>query len=211
MPVTSDDSAVSTDAIVTIPNLLTLLRLLLVPFFLWSLTIPGAEGIGAGILVLSGITDYLDGVIARRTGQVSRLGQILDPLVDRITVIAVLLGLAVQAIVPWWLVGALLAREAMLLALVPLLRRHGLLALPVHYLGKAATFALFWAFPLVLVGSSTLPGHPIAHVLGWAALLWGLGLYWYAGLLYVDQAIRIARSAGARSGSPTLPPAGRDN
>lgn len=182
------------DRVLTVPNALSVLRLLLIPVFLWLVLAAEADLWGVFVLAVSGITDWLDGVVARRTGQITRVGQILDPLVDRLTIAATLLGLALRSLIPWWLVGVLVLRELVLLALVPALRRHGLTALPVHYLGKAATFALFWGFPFVLVGAGTARWEQVLGCLGWAFVIWGTALYWYAAVLYIDQARRVLRA-----------------
>jgi len=185
------------DRILTIPNALSVLRLALIPVFLWLVLAEQADLAGVAVLTISGITDWADGVIARRTGQATRLGRLLDPLVDRLTIAATLIGLALRDLVPWWLVGLLVARELLLLALVPALRRRGLIALPVHYLGKAATFALYWGFPFVLVGAGTADWEQVLGALGWAFVIWGTALYWYAALLYLDQARRVLRAQPA--------------
>lgn len=186
------------DRILTIPNALSVLRLALIPVFLWLVLAEQADLAGVAVLTVSGITDWADGVIARRTGQTTHLGRLLDPLVDRLTIAATLIGLALRDLVPWWLVGLLAARELLLLALVPALRRRGLIALPVHYLGKAATFALYWGFPFVLVGAGTAEWEQILGALGWAFVIWGTALYWYAALLYLDQARRVLRALPGR-------------
>jgi cardiolipin synthase len=135
--------------------------------------------------------DWLDGAIARATGQTSRLGAMLDPLADRLYIAATLLGLAVRSIIPWWLVALLVLRELMLLALVPLLRRRGILTLPVTVTGKAATFCLMWGFPCLLLGSLSGPIGTAAMACGWAFALWGTGLYWWAGIGYVTTTLRM--------------------
>jgi cardiolipin synthase len=188
------ETRVQTDRVLTIPNLLSFARLLGVPVFLWLVLVPQADGWAFVLLAVSGITDWLDGVIARATGQISRLGQILDPLADRLYIAATLLGLALRGIVPWWLVALLLGRDLLLLCFLPALRRRGLPALPVHFLGKAATFTLLWGFPLVLLGAGTGGLSDLARVLGWAFVIWGTALYWYAGILYVEQAVRVIRA-----------------
>jgi cardiolipin synthase (CMP-forming) len=192
-----DRSSVSTDRIVTVPNLLSLLRLVLVGVFWWLLFADGGSPVrdlwAAGVLVVSGVTDYLDGFIARRFDQVSSLGQLLDPLVDRITIAAVLFGLALRDVIGWWVVIVLLARELVLLMLLPTLRRRGLSALPVHYLGKAATFVLFAGFPLLLAGTGDAVWQTWSLVFGWAFVIWGIALYWYSAALYLEQTVRIAR------------------
>lgn len=179
------------DRILTVPNALSLLRLLLIPVFMWLVLVARADLAAVAVLAVSGVTDWADGAIARRTGQSTRLGRMLDPLVDRLTIAATLIGLALRELVPWWLVGILAARELLLLCLVPLLRRRGLIALPVHYLGKAATFALYWGFPFILVGAGSSDWEQVLGALGWAFVIWGTCLYWYAAVLYVEQARRV--------------------
>ena len=110
--------------------------------------------------MVSGITDYLDGKIARRFGLVSRIGQLLDPLADRLYILATLLGLAYRGVIPWWLVGILVAPRALRHRAAARGPPHGYAALPVHFIGKAATFNLLYAFPLLLLGQiSTTAGH----------------------------------------------------
>ena len=190
---TARDARDGEDRILTVPNALSVLRLLLIPLFLWLILVEQADMAAVVVLAVSGITDWADGLIARTTGQITRLGRLLDPLVDRVTIAATLVGLALRDLIPWWLVGLLVAREVLLLLLVPQLRRHGLIALPVHYLGKAATFALFWGFPFVLVGAGSATWEQVLGALGWAFVIWGTALYWYAALLYVDQLRRIVK------------------
>ena len=191
-----------TDRILTIPNLLTFLRLLGVPLFLWLLLVPEADGWAFLVLAVSGITDYLDGVIARATGQISRLGQLLDPLADRLYTLATLIGLALRAIIPWWLVIVILARDLMLTVVLALLRRRGIVGLPVHYLGKAATFCLMCGFPLLLLGTGAtgtgLSWADLVRDIGWAFAIWGTALYWWAGVLYLEQARRILAAPARR-------------
>lgn len=188
-------SEVQTDRILTIPNLLSFARLLGVPVFLWLILVPHADGWAFVLLLVSGLTDYLDGKIARATGQISRLGTLLDPLADRLYIAATLVGLAIREIVPWWLVVLLLSRDVVLAVVLALLKRRGITGLPVHFLGKAATFNLLYAFPLLLLGDAatgtSFTFADVARVLGWAFAIWGTALYWWAGLLYIAQARRI--------------------
>jgi cardiolipin synthase len=189
---------VQTDRILTIPNVLSFLRLLGVPVFLWLVLVPEADGWAFALLVVSGATDWLDGAIARATGQISRLGQLLDPLADRLYIAATLVGLALRGIIPWWLVVVLLARDVVLAVVLALLKRRGITGLPVHFLGKAATFCLLWGFPLLLLGAgatgTTLTVAEVARDVGWAFAIWGTALYWWAGILYLEQARRILRT-----------------
>jgi len=171
----------------TVPNLLSGLRLLGVPLFLWLVLGPEEDTIALVVLMLSGVTDYLDGYLARRLQQTSKLGEILDPVADRLYILAVVIGLAFREIIPWWVAIILPARDAFLWCLVPFLRTRGYSALPVHYLGKAATFNLLYAFPLLLLGDGDGVLAELAKVFGWAFAIWGIGLYWWAGLLYAWQ------------------------
>jgi len=187
------------DLIWTIPNALSFLRLLGVPLFLWLALGPKADGLALAVLVVSGLTDYLDGKFARAWNQVSRLGALLDPLADRLYIASTLIALSTRGIVPWWLTGFLFARDGVLLALVPLLRRRlGTVALPVHFLGKAATLNLLYAFPFLLLAHGREEAATIARPAGWAFALWGTALYWWAALLYLGQ----ARTLLAGSGQP---------
>ena len=194
------DAEVRTDRILTIPNVLSFARLLGVPLFLWLVLVPEADGWAFVVLAVSGITDYLDGVIARATGQISRLGQLLDPLADRLYTVATLVGLALRTIIPWWLVVVILARDVMLTVVLARLRRRGVVGLPVHYLGKAATFCLMCGLPLLLLGSGAtgagLTFADLARDIGWAFVIWGTALYWWAGLLYLAQARRLLAVPG---------------
>lgn len=180
-----DDEALST-RVWTVPNILSMARLLAVPLFV-ALLLLEYDWWALLILVLSGVTDYLDGKIARHYGLVTRLGQLLDPAADRLYILSTLLGLAWRDIIPWWLVVALLARELMIAALGPLLRRHRLPIPPVHFIGKLATFCLICAFPLILLGVQPAIAGAIVLALGWAFAWWGLALYWTAGAMYVWQ------------------------
>jgi cardiolipin synthase len=172
--------------IVTLPNALSLLRLLGVPFFLW-LVLTERDVLAVAVLMVSGFTDWLDGQIARRWNQMSRVGALLDPAVDRLYILATLVGLTVRGVVPLWLTVALVGRDVLLAATLPVLRRHGYGPLPVHFLGKAATFNLLAGFPLLLLGEGDSVVSQVAHAFGWAFAIWGTALYWWAGVLYVVQ------------------------
>lgn len=180
------------DRILTVPNLISFLRLLGVPLFLWLILGPQADIAAFCVLAIAGATDWFDGFLARALNQRSRLGVLLDPLADRLYIAATLLGLALRGIIPWWLVGLLVARELLLLTTLPALRRSGRVALPVTYVGKSATWALLWGFPCLLLGA--LPGWlgTFALMCGWAWALWGTALYWWAGIRYVQQARAMA-------------------
>lgn len=183
------------DRIWTIPNVLSFLRLLGVPLFLWLVLVPQADVWAFVVLVLAGASDWVDGALARALNQRSKLGILLDPLADRLYIAATLIGLAIRGLVPWWLVIGLAARDVMLLGMVPLLRRHGRLALPVTYVGKAATFCLLWGFPLLLLSGLDSWVGTVALACGWAFALWGTALYWWAGIRYVQQGLQLRADA----------------
>ena len=185
---------VGRDRVLTVPNALSALRLVLVPVFLWLLFGAHANGWAVAILMFSGFSDWADGKIARLVdNQSSRLGELLDPLVDRIYMITVPVALAFYGVVPWWFVLTLLGRDAVLAATLPLLRRRGLTALPVTYLGKAATFALMSGFPWVLLGQWDATWSRVALACGWAFLLWGAALYLWSAVLYLIQVTMVVR------------------
>ena len=180
---------VSTDRVLTVPNLLSALRLLGVPLFLWLLLGPEADGWAVLVLMVSGWTDYFDGKIARRYGLISRVGQILDPLADRLYILSTVVAFGIREIIPVWLLVALLGRDVFIALLLPLLRRRGYGPLPVHFMGKAATYNLLYALPLLLlaVDAGSNPVTTLARPPGWAFTIWGTALYWWAGILYAVQ------------------------
>lgn len=182
--------------VITVPNLLSVLRLLGVPLFLWLLLGPRADGWALIVLMVSGVTDWADGALARRLNQTSELGALLDPAADRLYIVATLFGLMIRHVIPWWLVAVLLLRDVALAATIPALRRRGMNALPVHYLGKAATLNLLYAFPLLLLGSHGGTISAIAKPIAWAFTLWGTALYLWAGGLYLRQFRRIVAAGG---------------
>ena len=191
------------DRILTWPNALSAARLAGVPVFLWLVLGPrSATGdiIAAALLGLAGISDWLDGKLARMLNQTSRLGQLLDPAADRLYIVATVIALAVRGIIPWWLVAVLGVRELVLGVVLAILRRHGWGPLQVSFAGKAATLTLLYAFPLLLLGAHTAVYSEVARIAGWAFAIWGSALYWCAAMLYVEQARRILRGeSGGRS------------
>ncbi|MGN8245594.1 CDP-alcohol phosphatidyltransferase family protein [Cellulomonas soli] len=182
----------------TVPNLISLVRLLLVPVFA-VLIYAGRDATAVLVLAFSGATDWLDGVLARRLGQVSRLGQLLDPAADRLFILVTLVGLAWRGAVPWWLVVVLVLRDVVLTVMLVVLRRAGFGPLPVHLAGKAGTFALLYAFPLLLLSEWADPVGVVCGVVGWAFALWGVGLYWFSAGLYLTQARDLLRSRSPRT------------
>ena len=185
------------DRVVTLPNALSLLRLLGVPVFLWLLLGPHADLVALVVLMVAGATDWLDGKLARALGQTSRLGVLLDPAADRLYILATLSAFVLRDIVPWWLAAVLIGRDLVLGLCIPLLRHHGYAPLPVHYLGKAATFNLLYAFPLLLLADRTDQVGDVARPIGWAFAIWGTALYLWSAALYLIQAGRLIRSPDA--------------
>ena len=193
----------SGDQVWTVPNALSFARLLGVPLFLW-LVLAEHDWWALGILIFAGLSDWLDGKLARMLDQTSRLGTVLDPAADRLYIFATLIGLTVREIVPLWLTLALVAREAFMGLVLLLVRRHGYGSLPVHFVGKAATLSLLYAFPLLLLGDQPGGAGTVAKIIGWSFAIWGTALYWWAAVLYAVQARRLA-PLGRTSGDPAVP------
>jgi cardiolipin synthase len=181
--------------IFTIPNLISFARLLGVPVFLYLFLRVRADVAAIAVLAAGGTSDWVDGYIARRLHQVSRLGELLDPLADRLYILATLVAFTVRQVVPWQFAAALLARELLLAGSLLVLRRYGYGPPPVHYLGKTATFILLAAFPVLLLASAVPAAASAAGAIGWGLAWWGLVLYWAAAVLYVVQAITLIRAA----------------
>ncbi|MEU2794057.1 CDP-alcohol phosphatidyltransferase family protein [Streptomyces sp. NPDC007100] len=193
------ETRVQTDRVLTIPNILSMARLVGVPVFLWLILWkefggPDTKYWALLVLALSGVSDYLDGKLARRWNQISSLGRILDPAADRLYILSTLVGLTWRGILPLWVTGALLARELMLLIAVAALARHKYGPPQVNFLGKAATFNLMYAFPLLLLSDGEGWLHTLAAIFGWAFAGWGTALYWWAGILYVVQVRRLIKA-----------------
>jgi len=199
-PTTSEHgyTAEPPERIWTIPNLISVARLLGVPVFLWlvlGLRTTAGDWWAVGLLIAAGISDWLDGKIARALNQQSRLGQLLDPAADRLYIAATVIALAVRAIIPWWLVAVLAARELLMAIVLAILRRRGWAALQVSFVGKTATLCLLYAFPLLFLGSHVAVYAETARVAGWSFVIWGSALYWCSALLYTVQARRLLAGA----------------
>jgi cardiolipin synthase len=197
-PVSRDDLG---DRVVTVPNALSVLRLLGVPLFLWLLLGPHADGWAIVVLAVAGVTDWADGKLARALGQGSRLGALLDPAADRLYIIATLVAFVLRDVVPLWVVAVLVGRELVLGLTLLALRRAGWPPLQVHYLGKAATFLLLYAFPLLLLADGESPVAVVARPFANALTVWGGVLYLLAGVLYVVQAVGLLRGARFAGGT----------
>lgn len=194
------------ERVLTVPNVVSLLRLALIGVFVYLMLIARAEGAAVATLMISGASDWADGKLARILDQSSALGALLDPAIDRLYMVVVPVTLAVCGLVPWWIIAILMARDALLAAMVPALRSRGLTALPVTYIGKAGTFALMSAFPLILLGHYDALWSRVVAAVGWAFLIWGLGLYLWAFVLYVIQAAAVVRTIPKTAVSATAVP-----
>lgn len=191
-------SSVASDRIWTVPNALSVLRLLGVPLFLWLLLGPHADGWALVVLIISAATDWADGKLARLLDQYSKLGELLDPAADRLYILATLYAFVVRGILPWWAAALIVLRDVVLGLAIPVLRRHGYPPLTVHYLGKAATFCLLYAFPFLLVAQGDGWFQRIAAPVGTAFVAWGIGLYLWSGVLYLQQVIWVVRRTPVR-------------
>ncbi|MFM6939272.1 MAG: CDP-alcohol phosphatidyltransferase family protein [Rhodoluna sp.] len=176
----------------TLPNLLSTLRLLLVPVF-FLLILWHFDGLAVLVMAVASVTDYLDGYLARRLNQVTRLGQLLDPAADRLYILAALIGLVLVGYVPIWFAAVLISRDLLLAITYPLLAKRGFGPLPVHRLGKAGTFALLYALPLLLIARALVSIEYFIIPLAWAFASWGVFLYWWAGFVYLRQLITVVK------------------
>jgi cardiolipin synthase len=181
------------DRLLTVPNVLSGIRLALIPVFVYLLLVAHANAWAVAVLMFSGASDWADGKIARLLNQSSKLGELLDPAVDRLYMVTVPIVLGVRGIIPWWIIAVLLARDVLLAAELPLLRSRGFTALPVLYVGKAATFSLMSAFPLILLGQWDALWSRVVLACGWAFLLWGLYMYLWSFVLYAVQVVLVMR------------------
>lgn len=193
VPGATADSNSAPNRVFTVPNVLSAVRLLLIPVFIYLLLVAHATEWAIAILMFSGFSDWADGKLARVLNQYSKLGELLDPAVDRLYLVVVPITLAVAGIVPWWFIVALIVRDGLLAAALPVLRSRGLTALPVLYVGKAATFALMSGLPLVMFGEFDASWSRVIFAVGWAFLIWGLYMYLWSFLLYVLQLIAVVR------------------
>lgn len=202
--VSAADDGAALDRVVTIPNALSVARLVGVPVFLWLVLGPHADAWAVAVLIASAATDWLDGKLARALHQQSRLGEALDPAADRLYIAATLVALAVRGIIPWWLFALLVVRELVVAGALGLLkRRMGFGALQVSFAGKTATLCLLYAFPLLLLGTYAGTWAEIARIIGWAFAVWGTALYWWAAALYLTQTRALLTGRLAPGQAPT--------
>ena len=176
-------------SLLTIPNALTFLRFLGIPLFIYLTLNLEADAWAILVLVVGGATDYFDGKLARAWGQTSRFGELADPAIDRLYILAILITFLIRDIVPVWMFVALITRDLILGVLTIILKKHGFSPLRVTYLGKAATFNLMYAFPFILLAQNETYVGTVAYVLGWSFAIWGIALYISTGISYAREAI----------------------
>jgi cardiolipin synthase len=186
------------DRIVTLPNVITLLRLACVPLFVWLVARPHRDGwYQAGILLaILGITDGVDGYLARHLGQVSTVGKVLDPLADRILIATAGISVVVIGAMPLWLGVVAISREALVALGFLYVAAAGGRRMDVQWAGKAGTFGLMCALPLFLIGHAHGDWHGLALTGAWIAVVPALLLGWYAAVSYVPKARQALVEAG---------------
>ena len=194
------ESVVGRDRVLTVPNLISFARLLGVPLFLYLFLVVEADVAAIVVLTVGGLSDWVDGYAARRLGQVSRLGALLDPLADRLYIFATVLAFTVREVLPLSFTVALLLREIVMAVCLAVLRRHGYSPPQVHYVGKTATFLLLAAFPMLLLAAFD-EAATVAHPVGWGLAWWGIVLYWVAAAFYIVQAVGLVRAERRGAGT----------
>jgi cardiolipin synthase len=178
-----------------VPNALTGLRALGIPLFIYLAISLEADGWAILTLAIGGATDYFDGKLARAWGQESRFGELADPAIDRLYIVATLIVLYMREAIPLWVIILLLARDLILGLATIGLTLNSLAPLQVTYLGKAATFNLLYAFPCLLLALRTDWAGTLAFIFGWSFAIWGIGLYLFTGVSYFLTALRTIRVA----------------
>lgn len=175
--------------LITLPNALTFLRFLGIPLFIYLTLSLEADAWAIFVLAIGGATDYFDGKIARAWNQTSRFGELADPAIDRLYILAILIVFLIREIVPIWMIIAIIGRDLVLAFITLAMNRKGFPPFTVSYLGKAATFNLMYAFPFLLLAQSAGSLGEIAFVLGWSFAIWGIALYISTGISYARQGI----------------------
>jgi cardiolipin synthase len=180
-------------SIATWPNAITGIRALGIPLFVYLALWPQADGWAIFVLAVGGATDYFDGKVARALGQESKLGEILDPTIDRLYIFATLVVLFMRDAIPLWLVLTLISRDALLALITVVLTAKGKPPLKVTFMGKAATFNLLYAFPLLLLALNDSGVGELAFIVGWAFAIWGVALYVATGVSHFLTALKAIR------------------
>jgi cardiolipin synthase (CMP-forming) len=194
MQETRAEPSVASDAIVTVPNIISFARLATVPVFLW-LWFAGSREVAVVVYGVGAWTDFLDGYIARRTNTVSELGKLLDPLADRVFIVALAIALVGGGTLPWWLATAVIGRDVVILSLYPLVQRRGVPKIAVNFTGKSATAALLFGLTWLALSETDFGWADIGDEIGIAFVVLGAVLYWIAGAMYANAAV-----AGMKAG-----------
>jgi cardiolipin synthase len=176
-------------SVISVPNALTFLRFLGIPLFFYLTLAVNADGWAIVVLAVGGATDYFDGKLARAWNQTSRFGELADPAIDRLYILAILIVFQIREIVPTWMIVAIIGRDIVLAVITILMNQRGIPPLTVTYLGKAATFNLMYAFPFLLLAQFEGLWGQIAFVVGWSFAIWGIALYISTGVSYARQGI----------------------
>jgi cardiolipin synthase len=189
------------DRILTVPNVITLIRLACLPVFVWLLFAQDNEYAAAWLLGALGATDWVDGFIARRYRQISTLGKVLDPVADRLLLFVGIISILIEGSVPIVVATLVLLREALISLATIGLAALGARRIDVTWFGKAGTFCNLFAFPFFLAGGDEQLGwRDTATTLGWVFAVPGILLSWYALALYVPIALQALRERGAGDG-----------
>lgn len=192
---TRSTTAVSHHRIVTIPNVISVTRILCIPWFCWLLF--GAENRWYAALLLGtlGATDWVDGWWARRFNAVSELGKLLDPVTDRIVFIVSTLTIGLDGAVPWWLIISVLTRDVLISLGGVTLGILGVKQVDVTWWGKCATFGLYSTFPLLLAGTSHISAASVLHLTGWLFAIPSLILSYFSAFLYIPLGMKALRKS----------------
>ena len=175
------------DIIFTIPNFISLLRLISIPLIAYMIY-TDRKWAALIILALSALSDWLDGFLARRMHQISKIGQLLDPLADRLLIFCSVLVFGMAGLLPWWLLIAIGLRDLVMLIEVLVIAQFGYGPLPVHFAGKTGTALLMIAIPALIVAAlGQVYIFTSLHLAAVACSIWGVVLYWVAGLIYLKQ------------------------
>jgi cardiolipin synthase len=191
---------VSESRVLTVPNIISVIRLLLIPVFVYLLFGRDNRAAAASLLAFLGATDWVDGYIARHFNQTSTLGKILDPTADRLLLLVSVAAIIIDGAIPWWVATLVLVREGAVAIAALVLAAMGARRIDVTWYGKAGTFGLMFAIPFFLAAKSTVGWHPLAHVLAWVCVIPGLVFGYIAAVQYIPlgrQALRDGRAAAA--------------
>jgi cardiolipin synthase (CMP-forming) len=183
------------DRILTIPNVLSFLRLASVPVFI-ALFVSGETNAAVILYAVGAWTDFFDGWIARRFDSVTELGKLLDPLADRVFIVALVIALVASDALSPWLAGAIVGRDVLILGLYPVVHRGALQKIRVNFVGKTATAALLFGLTSLAVNETTVSWHGALLVPGRVMVVAGTVLYWVSGAMYAREALAMGRSNG---------------